>query len=518
MPNVTIDGKHVSVSEDATILDAASELGIQIPTLCFVREIGAMTSCMVCLVKVEGRNGFLPACATKVHEDMVIASEDPAVHSARRTALELLLSDHVGDCIAPCQTACPANIDIPQMLRYIAAGNFDRAAETARDSIALPAVAGHICPAPCENACRRRQVDDPVSICLLKRYAAELDLNAPEPYRPKPVPPRNSRVAIVGSGPAGLSAAYYLQRDGFPCVVFDDKGEPGGMLRYGVSRHDLPLAVLNKEIEQVRRLGVIFRQKIQVGQDLPFEQLLDEFDAVFLATGDVTPDRLGALGIGRKEELLRVRQMTYQTGIPQVFAGGGIRHGRRQAIRSLADGKEAAVSIAQLLQGKPVTGVKRPFSTRMGKLEPAELAAMSAAASDAKRIEMTGRLRDVAEEEVIQEAERCLHCDCRKANACKLRLYADAYGAKAAAYRGDRRSFVLENKHPDLVYEPGKCISCGICLRITENHREALGLTFSGRGFDVKVTVPFNRSMADGLTESTGEVVAACPTGALAMR
>jgi len=518
MPNLTIDGRHVSVPEDSTILDAAHELGIQIPSLCFVKELGVMTSCMVCLVRVEGRNGFLPACGTKADDGMVVTSEDPAVHSARRTALELLLSDHVGDCIAPCQTACPANMGIPEMLRHIAAGHFNRAVEVVKEDIALPAVAGYICAAPCENACRRRQVDAPVSICLLKRYAAELDLNTPEPYRPKPMPLRDSRVAIIGSGPAGLAAAYYLQRDGFPCVVYDGRDEPGGMLRYGVSRQDLPLVVLDKEIEQIRRLGVIFRQKTQVGQDLPLSRLLGESDAVFLAIGDVTPDQFDALGIGLENGFHQAKKGAYRTGVPKLFAGGGIRHSRRQAIRSLADGKEAAVSISQLLLGEPVTGAKRPFSTRMGKLEPTELAELSAAAIAADRVVMKDRRQDVAEEEAIREAERCLRCDCRKAATCKLRSYADAYGAKAATYRGSRRPFLLEDKHPDLLFEPGKCISCGICLRITEKHHEALGLTFVGRGFDVRIAVPFNQSIAKGLTISPEEVAAACPTGALALR
>ncbi len=518
MPNITIDNKSINVPEGATILDAAQALGIVIPTLCFLKEFLPLTSCMVCVVKVEGHKNLLPACATRVQEGMVVLTDDPVVATARRTAIELLLSDHVGDCIGPCQIACPAGMDIPRMIRHIAEGQYEKAIETIKEDIALPAVAGHICPAPCEKACRRGQTGEPVAICLLKRYAAELDLAEKAPYQPVVSHSLNKKVAIVGAGPAGLAAAYYLQRDGISCTIFDDREEPGGMLRYGVPEQDLPRTVLDAEIEQIRSLGIVFKQQVRIGRDLTLTQLLETFDAVFLGIGGAEAGDIEALGFDPKHVPLVVNQNTFQTEIPGVFAGGDMRRKLRLAARSLGDGKGAAISISQFLKGVPVTGSMRPFNSRMGRLEPAELARMSDPAGTIDRVQPLDRHKGLAEEQAIKEATRCLQCDCRKAASCKLRIYAQEYGANATRYQGKRRPFVRLDEHPDLVYEPGKCISCGICVRITQQQKENLGLTFIGRGFDVKVAVPFNQSIKKGLTKTAHEVVKACPTGALAFK
>jgi ferredoxin len=518
MINLTIDGKSINVPEDATILDAAQTLGIHIPTLCYLKEMKPLTSCMICVVKVEGRGNLLPACATRVEEGMTVMNDHPEVTKARRTALELLLSDHVGDCMGPCQVACPAGMDIPRMIRYMQVGHYDKAIEVIKRDIALPAVTGYICPAPCEKSCRRGQVDEPIAIRLLKRCAAELDLFETSPYRPAVSRDTGKKVAVVGSGPAGLSAAYYLQLAGISCTVFDSQDEPGGMLRYGVSEQDLPRSVLDAEIEQIQALGVVFEQKIHVGTDLTLKELLKTFDAVFLGMGNVKANDLEILGFDPGHVPLVVDKNTYQTDIPGVFAGGDMRHRLKLTVRSLNDGKKAAMSIERFLKGETVTGSERPFNSRMGKLEPEELAQLTGPVGTVTRAWMLEPDRGLTKEQAQSEASQCLHCDCSKAHSCKLRIYAQEYGAKATHYRGKRRPFIRINEHPDLVYEQGKCINCGICVRLTEQQRERLGLTFIGRGFDVKVAVPFNQSIQTGLTKTADDVVKACPTGALAFK
>ena len=221
MINITIDGKSTQVPEGTTILDAAESIGIKIPTLCYLKDLLPLTSCMLCVVKVEGRRNLLPSCATRAEEGMVIFNDDPDVKLARRTALELLLSDHVGDCMGPCQVACPAGMNIPEMMRFMAAGHYDRAIETIKEHLALPAVTGYICPAPCEKACRRGQVDEPLAVRLIKRCAAELDLAEAAPFKPHVSPDRGKKVAVIGAGPAGLAAAVYGASEGLRTLVVE---------------------------------------------------------------------------------------------------------------------------------------------------------------------------------------------------------------------------------------------------------------------------------------------------------
>lgn len=518
MINLTIDGKSIEVPEHATILEAAQASGIEIPTLCYLKEAMPLTSCMICVVKVEGRGNLLPACATKVEEGMVVMNDHPEVTKVRRTALELLLSDHVGDCMGPCQVACPAGMDIPRMIRFMETGCYDKAIEVIKRDIALPAVTGYICPAPCEKSCRRGQVDEPIAIRLLKRCAAELDLSETSPYHPAVSQDTGKKVAIVGSGPAGLAAAYHLQIAGISCTVFDNQDEPGGMLRYGVSEQDLPRSVLDSEIEQIRRLGVIFKQQVHVGSDMMLEELLKIFDAVFLGMGNIKSNDLEALGFDSGHVPLVVNKDTYQTEIPGVFAGGDMRRRLKLTVRSLEDGKRAAMSMDRFLKDETFTGSERPFNSRMGKLEPEELMQLTGSVGTIQGARTFEPDKGLTKELAQDEALRCLHCDCRKPDSCKLRIYAQEYGAKTTHYRGKRRLFVRMDEHPNLIYEQGKCINCGICVKLSEQQQEKFGLTFIGRGFDVKVAVPFNQSIQTGLTKTAHDVVEACPTGALAFK
>ncbi len=159
MPKITIDNKRIDVESGVTIIDAARKAGVTIPTLCHRDGHPPLTSCMLCVVKVNGGERLLPACATPVVDGMVVESDCADVHGARRAALELLLGDHLGDCVGPCQTVCPAHMDIPTMIRQIAAGKLHEALITVKRHIALPAVLGRICPELCEKGCRRAQWD-----------------------------------------------------------------------------------------------------------------------------------------------------------------------------------------------------------------------------------------------------------------------------------------------------------------------------------------------------------------------
>jgi len=518
MPKLTIDNREVEVPAGTTILDAAQKLGIAIPTMCHLRGHEATTSCMVCVVKLAGASGLVPACGTLVRDGMRVESESDEVRAARKAALELLLSDHVGDCVGPCQMGCPAHMNIPQMIRQIAAGQLSAALVTVKQDIALPAVLGRICPAPCEKACRRRLHDEAVSICLLKRYVADVDLQSPAPYLPPRQPSRGKRVAIIGAGPAGLAAAYYLQQDGFECTIFDDHDEPGGMLRYGVPEQDLPRDVLAAEIARVQALGATFRLGTRIGVAISVAEIRSQFDAVFLGTGAGTPDQAGTFGVEASPEGIKIDNQTNATNVSGVFAGGDAVRKRRLAVRAVADGKDAAISIRQYLLGEPVVGGPKAFNSRMGKLHEGEMEVFLQSASAESRRKAGGAGGGFTDEEARAEALRCLHCDCRKLDTCLLRQHAQAYDARQARYKAERRPLAQERQHPDVIYEPGKCIDCGICIQIATRAGEKLGLSFVGRGFDVRVAVPFNESLAEGLKIAAAQCVQACPTGALAFK
>ena len=518
MPKLTIDQREVDVPEGATILDAARKLGIDIPALCHRDGCAPSTSCLVCMVRVGRNHRLAPSCATLVEEGMEVESETGAVHQVRRSALELLLSDHLGDCLAPCYFGCPAEMDIPVMLRQIAGGDLRGAIATVKRDIALPAVLGRICPAPCEKVCRRGDLDAAVSICLLKRLVADVDLASGDPYSPPCRPASGKRVAIVGGGPAGLAAAYYLRQFGHDCTLFDENATLGGRLLYETSEADLPRSVLTAEIAAITRLGVA----LELGARVPLDRLNDllaRFDAVLLACGATGREQAAACGLPMSPRGIEVNPQTYETAIGRVFAAGNAIRAKGLAVRCVADGKEAAAAIHQVLSGQPATGLTRPFTTRIGHMEGDELVRFSVGAGQQPRRDPAGgRAAGFDAAEGARQAARCLRCDCRGLDTCKLRKYAARYGANPRHYKANRRTFQADVQHAEVIYEPGKCIDCGLCIQIAAAAGEPLGLTFVGRGFDVRVAVPLDRSLADALTKVAAECVAACPTAALAWK
>ena len=540
MPVVTIDNQKVEVPAGATILDAAEKLGIHIPTVCFVRGFSASTSCMVCVVEVEGRAELVPACGMRAQDGMVVTTDSERVVQARKTALELLLSDHLGDCMGPCQLGCPAGMDVPLMLRQIARGDLAEAIVTVKRDIALPAVLGRICSAPCEKVCRRKLYDEPVSICLLKRYVADVDLSLSQPYQPDCEPDTGKKVAIVGAGPAGLSCAYYLRQKGIACTIFERDDKPGGNLYRAVEQGRLSKDVLEKEIRLIRELGVEFRFGCELGKDVTVKQLRADFDAVFIAVGKIEPDftdkvtagevaagECAALEIGHNGVV--AEQGIFRTTVDGIFAGGDAVRVRKMAVCAVADGKNAAFAIAQYLAGEEVTGKVRAFNSRFGKAESEELELfLKNAENKQARQKPTGVSgegdkglegdKGFADAQAVAEAQRCMGCDCIRADDCKLRELSQQYKASQSSFRADRRSLIVIDGHPEIVFEPGKCIRCGLCIQAAEKAGERLGLTFSGRGYDMQVTVPFEKSIADALKVSADDCVRVCPTGALAFK
>lgn len=517
MPHLTIDHHALDVPAGTSLLQAAAGVGIEIPTLCHLEGYVPSTSCLVCLVKVGSR--FVPACGTAVQEGMVVESETEEVHRMRRNALELLLSDHVGDCIAPCNFACPAHMDVPQMLRQIGDDDYRAAIVTIKHDISLPAVLGHVCPKPCEKGCRRNSADGPVAVCQLKRHVAEMDLATGQPYVPPRERPSGKRVAIVGAGPTGLSAAFFLAQRGHACTVLDDQPAAGGRLRHEFSAEQLPPEVLEAEISSLLAAGIELRLNTRVGEAIVFADLRKEFDAVLIAAGGGAKDQNAIWGVAAGPKGIAIDRETFATAHPGLFAAGNAIRGKGLIVRSTADGKEVAFSIHQYLTGQQIEGPPRPFSVRMGRVNDEEMHSFLAGAGDAFRREPGAGIEgEFSEAEAAQQADRCLHCDCRALDTCRLRRYAEQYGADPGRYPSTRRPFVQIVQPSGVIYEPGKCINCGLCIQIAARAGEPLGLSFVGRGFDVRIGVPFSRSFDEALTKAAQEAVAACPTAALAFR
>ncbi|MBZ5496299.1 MAG: FAD-dependent oxidoreductase [Acidobacteriia bacterium] len=678
MVDLTIDGREISVEEGSTILDAASRLGIRIPTLCHVENFPPAASCFLCAVQVEGRESLSPSCAMPVADGMVVYTDSDEVRASRKMALELLLSDHVGDCIGPCRTGCPARFDIPGFLAEVSTGAIRRSAEIASDFLTLPAALGRICPRLCEQHCHRCERGESLSVGSLHRYAADRDLVSQARYIPRKDKPSGKRVAIVGAGPAGLTAAYHLLRRGHAAILFDAHPAPGGMLRYGIPAFRLPRRVLDQEIEIIRILGGEFRMQQRLGSDLTLEDLRRDFDAVFLAIGAqrsrgldcpgeemaqpaidflakveeghppsiggnvlilgggntamdasrtavrlgaevvtvfyrrtrrempclmaeveaaeaegvrletlVAPIRLESKGhaelqltcirmeLGAPDDSGRARPVpipgsefvvegtcviaavgqtveagslganglrlsrwrgiainpaTLGTNLDGVFAGGDAVTGADLAVRAVAAGKLAAVSIDQYLGGRPVKGDPEMVSMLMGKLDEEELAEFFREIEETPRAampELPAEKRVANFEEVelgfsaetaMREAGRCMSCACWKATTCRLRQYATEYGADPLRFAGARRKFHRDLSHPEIIYEPGKCILCGACVKAAAEAGNGLGLAIVGRGFEATVAVPLKGTMIEALPTAARRAAEVCPTGAFALK
>ena len=671
-----VDGREIEVPEGSTVMEAARRLGIPIPTLCHVEGLEPASSCFLCCVQIEGHKGLSPACSMPVSEGMMVTTNSDDVRASRRMALELLLSDHAGECIAPCSAQCPAGLDIPGFLYPLAAGEPGESMEVLLDRLPMSGALGRICPRLCEQHCRRGHHDEGLAIGELHRWVADWNRLAPDRRAPQAGKDTGRSVAIVGAGPAGLTAALYLRRGGHRVTLYDAHEEPGGMLRYGIPAYRLPRQPLKDEIDMVRDMGADFRMGKRWGVDFSLDDLLTSYGAVFLAIGaqlsqglgcegeelarqgveilaEVSrgekPDlgsrvvvvgggntamdaartslRLGAevqvvyrrtrrempclleevegaeeegveveylvapkslerlesgeiemvcqrmeLGepdasgrrrpvpipgseqvyrcdsviaaIGQRVEVnlakeaglevtgwgISVEPRTLETSRPGVFAGGDAVLGADLAVRAIGAGRLAAAAIDQYLAGRPVVGLEESVNVMMQPIDEQELADIFRGIEEHSQEEVSGlemgeRRASFSEidpgydkDTAREEARRCMSCGCTAAVGCSVRRFATEYGADPTRFLGARRRYDRDDSHPEVVYEPGKCILCDACVRIAAEANETLGVALVGRGFQVAMGVPFDRPLSEGLLEVAEKCAEACPTGALDLR
>ena len=228
----------------------------------------------------------------------------------------------------PCVAMCPAGVDIPGYIALVKAGRFADAVRLIRKDNPFPTACAYICEHPCESRCRRNMVDDAINIRGLKRAAVDRAGEVPQPV---PTPSTGKRVAVVGGGPSGLSAAYYLSLMGHKVTVYEKRRQLGGMMRYGIPSYRFPREKLDGEIRSILSLGIEVHTEVDIGGDLTLEQLRGQYDALYLSIGAHTDKKVGiegedAIGVMSAVDMLRHigdNEMPDFTGMNVAVIGGG---------------------------------------------------------------------------------------------------------------------------------------------------------------------------------------------------
>ena len=665
-----INGKECVGQSGQTILEVAQNNGIFVPTLCHLATVKHYGACGVCVVEASNSPKLMRSCSTLATDGMNINTESARVVQARKVALELLMSDHDGDCKGPCHLGCPARTDVQAYVKQIALGNDREAVKIIKDKIPLPASIGRVCPHPCESDCRRQLVEQPLSIAYLKAFAADNDMKSDTPFKPQLAQSTGKRVAIVGGGPAGLTAAYQLAVKGHAVTVLDMMPEMGGMLRYGIPEYRLPKAVLAAEVKQIADLGVEMKNNVKVGTDVTLDSLRAQFDAVLVAVGawkstsigcegdklqgvlggidmlkevnlggrpdlgknvavvgggNVAMDacrtavRLGAENVyiiyrrtraeapaedleieealeegvnfkwltnpaeiigengkvtkiklqvmelgepdasGRRspvpvagkfeildvdtvisaigqrcslqgfEALTQTRKGTIEasenngaTNLPGVFAvGDATNRGPSIAVRAIGEANDAAFAIDAYLSGgdmkvrTPYYAQRKVTAEDFSDREKIARAEMSCKDPAYRRGNFDAVINGFTEEQARAEAKRCLECGCHDFYDCSLVKHANRYEIHPERFEGQKRMTASEKKLVCIERNEGKCILCGLCVRVCEEVAGEGLLGLVGRGFTTVIKPEFRDSEKITKCKDCLKCAYACPTGAL---
>jgi NAD-dependent dihydropyrimidine dehydrogenase PreA subunit len=315
--------------------------------------------------------------------------------------------------VPPCQGACPAGVDIRGYLFHLNQEMIEDAVQHLREYLPFPAITGRLCYHPCESGCARKDVDEAVNIRGLERYVADLGLEE------KPsIPPliHAARAAVVGAGPAGLSAAYFLKRMGYGVTVFEAASEAGGTLKREVRAGRLPEGILGAQIKYMNDLGIEMKTRWPLGKRMSIQELREErFRAILLATGfgrgAIAPLPDGLVSPG--EEVITVDRVTLATRQRGVFAGGGILMEKKPLVQVIASAKRAALSMDRFLKNEDMKAVAdqeiRKVTNLPGKgIKPLER--QPTPHEKRSRAKRGSREETFGDEIALLEAQRCMSC------------------------------------------------------------------------------------------------------------
>jgi formate dehydrogenase major subunit len=296
--NIVLNGNIVKGNPGETILELARRNGIHIPTLCHDDRLEPFTSCYLCVVEVEGMRGHQPSCSTKISEGMKIITDNEGIRKSRKMALELMLSNHYADCLGPCKQTCPAGVDVQGYISLVDKGLYNDAIALIKETNPLPAICGRVCVRPCENECRRNLLNEgsPVGIDYLKRFAADYDLASSTKFVPEISPSTGKRIAVIGAGPGGLSAGYFLQVQGHQVDIYEAAPKSGGWLRYGIPEYRLPNDILDQEVKNITDLGVKIFYNKKLGENVSYKELKENYHSVILTIGSQKGTGIGCEG------------------------------------------------------------------------------------------------------------------------------------------------------------------------------------------------------------------------------
>ena len=332
--------------------------------------------------------------------------------------------------VPPCTATCPLHCNAQGYVALISQGKFKEALALVREKLPFPGILAYACAHPCERQCKRIDEDRPISICDLKRSLID---HVEEPETPfAPLEEKNQKVAIIGSGPSGLTAAYDLRKMGYRITLFESRNETGGLLTHGFPACRLPKEVIERDLAVIGKMGIEVCLNSEVGKDVSSEDLQQSFDAIFLAVGMAGSESMAHVfkGLRRtRRGTLRVHPISLETNIEGIFAGGDAVTGPGTIVESMAHGRRAAVSIDRYLRGKDLTQGRES--------EGRQISPFRSLLPDSKR-----QKREVPPdmvrplglglklEEAMEEAKRCLNCaGCSDCGEC-----AKACQAKAIVY------------------------------------------------------------------------------------